>query len=122
MKRQKLSEVIEIPESQDTSELESLIKELKGDAYNIYKRSLPFGINKVVALNVPTFKDALLLVKAMKLKTKEHDTDNGKQVIFYDILPNKIKIDDLLYNDSNVTTAGNKRKTVAEAYFDLGGE
>ena len=120
--RRKPSEIIEIVESEAVSEIENLIKELKGERFNIFRRSLPFGVNKVVALNVPSFKEALLLVKAMKLKTVEKDTDDGKQIIFYDILPNSVKLDDLLYNQSPVTTAGDKRKAVAEAYFDLGSE
>lgn len=122
MVRRKPLESIEIVESEAVSEIESLIKELKGEGFNIFRRSLPFGVNKVVALNVPTFKDALLLVKSMKLKTIEKDTDDGKQIIFYDILPNTVSLDDLLYNQSEMTTVGNKKKTVAEAYFDLGSE
>ena len=105
---------------EDVHELEGMIKELKGEGFNIFRRFLPFGINKVVALNVPSFADAALLIRAMKLKTVENVKDGQLQVIFYDILPNSVKLDDLLYNDGVMTTVGNKRKDVASAYFDIG--
>lgn len=107
-------------ESNDINELEGMIKEMKGEGFNIFKRSLPFGLNQVVALNIPSFKDAMILVKAMKLKTKEETRNGETTVTFYDVLPNTVKLDDLLYNDQQITTVGNKRKDVASAYFDIG--
>ncbi len=113
--------VIDLAEtSDDTNELEGMIRELKGEGFHIYQRSLPFGTNRIVAMNVPTFKEAMILVRGLKLKTKEEELNGKMRVIFYDILPNTVKIDDLLYNQDLMTTVGNKRKDVANAYFDLG--
>lgn len=119
MKRRKQVEMIE---SEAVSEIESLIKEMKGEGFNVFVRSLPFGINKVVALNVPTFKEAQTLVKALKLKTEIKDIEGNNILVFPDILPNSVKLDDLLYNDSELTNVGNNKRKVAEAYFDIGGE
>ncbi len=107
-------------DTDELHELEGLIKEMKGEGFNVYKRSLPFEINEVVALNIPTFSEAALLVRAMKLTTKEVNNNGITKIIFYDILPNTVKVDDLLFNNEVMTTVGNSRRNVAMRYFDLG--
>lgn len=102
------------------NELEDLVADLKKDTtYVIYKRSLPPGINKVVSQNLESYKDALSFCKTMKLKTHDVMDGDNRIVIYYDILPEGLRLKDVYYNDSKITTEGNDKKKVARHYFDI---
>lgn len=111
------------------SDLDDMVKELKKDStYVIYKRTLPpksetniLGINKIVAQNIESYAEAVQFCKTMKLETRQRLDDDGKnQIIYYDILPEGIRLKDVYYNDPKITTKGNDRKKVAIEYMGLG--
>ncbi len=101
-------------------DLEEMLEELKNEqTYVIYKRSLPPGINKVIAQNIPSYKDALEFIKTMKLKTHDVMDGDNKVVIYYDVLPEGLRLKDVYYNDPKITTVGNNRKRAAINYMGL---
>lgn len=105
-------------------ELEDMVAALKDygvTCYRIYKRSLPprKEFNKVVAFNLPSVADAMILIKARKLIPNEVVIDGVTHIVYYDVLPDNISSDDIFYNDAKRTTVGNAKKKVAERYFGM---
>lgn len=74
--------------------------------FNIHKRSLPVGIDKIVVFNAPK-ADATWWVES-KLKTKcyENGADDSKTIIYYDIIPvgASPKEKSVYYNMADITT------------------
>jgi len=62
-------------------------KELFVRKYNIHKRSLPVGIDKIVVFNVTKEVAEWLTEKRLKSKIFFNDPDDSKTVIYYDIVP-----------------------------------
>lgn len=105
------------------SDLEDMIEELKDkETYVIYKRSLPPRISKIIAQNLESYKDALAFCKTMKLQTHEKNDEQGNRyMVYYDILPDGLRLKDVYYNDPKITTKGNDKKAVGRSYMDLEG-
>jgi len=59
----------------------------KGKRYNIHKRSLPPGIDRIVFFNVSKSEAALLVASFLKAKAYQDDARDSKTVVYYDILP-----------------------------------
>lgn len=59
----------------------------KGKRYNVHKRSLPPGIDRVVFYNVSKAEAALLVEKFLKPKAYQDDARDSKTVVYYDIVP-----------------------------------
>lgn len=55
--------------------------------YNIHKRSLPVGIDKVVMYNLPKFDAERLLEKTFKTKLFHNDNKDSKTLIYYEMIP-----------------------------------
>lgn len=55
--------------------------------YNIHKRSLPVGIDKIVYFNVPLKTANMLCDKFLVSKSYTDVTLNTKTLIYYDIIP-----------------------------------
>lgn len=55
--------------------------------FNIYKRSLPVGLDQIVVIGVTKEEAEEWVEHRLKPKAYQDDTDNSKTVIYYDILP-----------------------------------
>ena len=55
--------------------------------YNIHKRSLPPGIDRVVIFGVAKEEGEWWIERKLKAKCFQNDTDDTKTVIFYDLVP-----------------------------------
>lgn len=101
--------------------LEDMVKELKGDVtYRVYKTTLPSMQHKPVAQSFDTPEEAFQFCKTMKLETKEtFDGEGNRTLVFYQVLPEGKKFEDIYHNYSRITTVGNDRKKVARNYLDL---
>lgn len=55
--------------------------------YNIHKRSLPVGIDKIVIYNTTKKQAVKLLDGVLKAKCYQHDDKDSKTVIYYDVIP-----------------------------------
>lgn len=72
----------------------------KERAFNIHKRSLPVGIDKVVISGIKTYAEAERIIAKttdywgkpkFASRSYEDDTTNTKTIIYYDILPDDAK-------------------------------
>lgn len=55
--------------------------------FNIHKRSLPPGIDKIVVLNVTKEEAEWWVERRLKTKCYNNDADESKTLIYYDIIP-----------------------------------
>lgn len=116
------------------SDLELMVDELKAKeqklineiekkevqhSYVIYKRSLPEGLNKVIAQNLPTYEDGLKICKVMKFKIHEENDNGNTRIVYYEILPDTKEYKDFTYNDCAASTVGNDKKKASLLYFGL---
>lgn len=74
--------------------------------YNIHKRSLPVGLDKVVIFSI-TKEDAEWWIEhKLKSKCYHNDADDSKTLIYYDVIPVDAtpREKNLFFNTSPVTT------------------
>lgn len=94
----------DLPKKQIEPKTNEVPKHLR--LYNIHKRSLPVGIDKIVVFNI-TKQDAEWWIET-KLKTRcyENGADDSKTLIYYDVIPTDAtpKEKNVFYNMSPVTT------------------
>lgn len=55
--------------------------------YNIHKRSLPPGIDKIVVFNVTKKEAEWWIESKLKAKCYENGPDDSKTIVYYDIIP-----------------------------------
>lgn len=88
--------------------------ELSVRFYNIHKRSLPPGIDKVVVINVTKEEAEFILnhisekrkIALLKPRAYQDDSEDSKTLIYYDILPVNAKPNErsIYYNSDTITT------------------
>src|SRR6185295_10951328 len=55
--------------------------------YNIHKRSLPVGIDKIVVFNVTKQEADWWVERKLKTRCYENGPDDSKTLVYYDIIP-----------------------------------
>lgn len=55
--------------------------------YNIHKRSLPPGIDKVLVIGVTKTEGEWWVNNVLKAKVYTDDSRNGKTLVYYDLIP-----------------------------------
>lgn len=72
--------------------------------FNVHKRSLPVGIDKIVLFNAPRAEAEWWVEHKLKTKAYQDDIEESKTVIYYDIIPvdAKPKERSVFYNPAEV--------------------
>lgn len=74
--------------------------------YNIHKRSLPAGVDKIVMYNLPKFDAERLLEKTFKTKLYHNDNKESKTLIYYEMIPTDATPQErsIFFRDNQTTT------------------
>jgi len=78
-----------------SAELRAVIKNIdnkvpvapKQPRFNVHKRSLPVGLDKIVVFGVLKGEATSWIENRLKSKCYENDPDSSKTLIYYDVIP-----------------------------------
>lgn len=55
--------------------------------YNVHKRSLPPGLDRIVVMGVTKEEGDWLVTKYLKAKVYTNDADDSKTLVYFDLIP-----------------------------------